>query len=280
MKNIIKLCMIVTMSLLVACDDKPAESTEQATATNIYTATLTEPSVDESKLPLHRVATVNTYPPFATKDEIGIITGFDIDVLKAIAKYQGFRVEFVVRPWEDWKEDLNAKKEVDIWAAGISIKNERKQFTDFSAPYMDYNTVVIKREDTPSIVSQGNTGNYTIGVEQNTSDVIVAKSLVKNPQQVHEFPSNFIAIESLLQKKIDGVVGNEMVLAHIIQSFPEYQFKSEILKNTGREQKQLGFMVRKGNPELLKQINQGLETIKANGEFDKIKQKWFGDLVK
>ncbi len=270
MKNIAKLCTIAMIGLLVACGDKPAETTDQTIATNQQIDT-----VDESKLPLHRVATVGTYPPFATKDEAGVITGFDIDVLKAIAKNQGFQVEFVVRPWENWKKDLNTKEGIDIWAAGISIKDERKQFTDFSIPYMNYNTVVMMREDTSYVTSTSN-----IGVEKETTDVAIAKSLVKKPQQVKEFPSNFIAIEALLQKKVDGVVGNEMVLAHLTQSFPEYKFKSKILNNTAKKQKQLGFMVKKGNPEFLQQVNQGLKEIKANGEFDKIKQKWFGNLVK
>lgn len=38
----------------------------------------------------------------------------------------------------------------------------------------------------------------------------------------------------------------------------------------------LGIAVKKGNKELLKRINRGLATIKQNGEFAKIFEKWFG----
>ncbi len=267
MRNILKASAILIMGLLVACGDKSTEPTKD----NHNVATATE----ESNLPLYRVATVATYPPFATKDEKGVITGFDIDVLKAIAKNQGFQVEFVTHPWDNWKEDLTKKKDIQIWTAGISINDDRKQFTDFSVPYMNY-SIALFTADNASL--NGDISTYKIGVEEGTSDVDIAKSIVKNPQQVKEFPSHFIAIEALLQKKIDAIVGNEMVLKHLMLSFPEYKFKSQVVETENAQPKQLGFMVRKGSPETLKQLNQGIKAIKANGEFNKIKQKWFGNL--
>ncbi len=279
MKNIIKFCAIVTINLLVACGDKPAETSEKVINSKQKTENVSEPAVDESKLPLHRVATMSTYPPFATKDEVGVVTGFDIDVLNAIAKNQGFRVEFVAHPWEKWKTDLTKDSGIDIWTAGIAIKDDRKQFVNFSNPYMDDNTAILTRDDKSSrMISESNINQYTVGVEAKSLAVDIAKGLIKNPKQIKEFPSNYMAFETLLQKKVDAIIGNEIVLAHMAQSFPEYKFKETTL--TSLESKKLGFMVRKGNTKMLKQINQGLKEIKANGEFDKIKQKWFGDLVK
>ena len=37
-----------------------------------------------------------------------------------------------------------------------------------------------------------------------------------------------------------------------------------------------GFAVSKRNQKLAEELNKGLETIKANGEYDKIYNKWFG----
>ncbi len=275
MKNLIKLCAIATISLLVACDDKPAETTK-ATATDTHTENVSDPS-DESKLPLHRVATMSTYPPFATKDKTGVVTGFDIDVLKAIAKNQGFQVEFVVHPWERWKEDLTKDNGIELWTAGITINDERKQVVDFSDPYMSDNTAILVRDDTKNITVK-NFGKYKIGVEAESRAVSIAQSIASNPTQIEEFPSNYMAFEALLQKKIDVIIGNEMVLANMTKSFPEFKFKEKQL-TLSEKQSQLGFMVKKGNSKFLQQINQGLKEIKANGEFDKIKQEWFGDLV-
>ncbi len=280
MKNIVKFCAIATVSLLVACGDKPADTTEQATiAPEQKTEQVAKPAKDESKLPLHRIATMSTYPPFATKDEKGLLTGFDIDVLTAIAKNQGFRVEFVAHPWEDWKDDLTKKQGIDVWTAGIAIKDDRKQFVDFSNPYMDDNTAILLRDDkSSSMISESNINQYKVGVEAKSRAVDIAKRLVKNPKQIKEFPSNYVAFEALLQKKTDAIIGNEIVLAHMAQSFPEYKFKETAL--TSLESKKLGFMVRKGDTKMLTELNEGLKAIKANGEFDKIKQKWFGNLVK
>lgn len=274
MKNSIKLCVIVAISFLVACDDKPTKTTEQTVASQQQA----EPAVDESKLPLYRVATMSTYPPFATKDELGVVTGFDIDVLKLIAKNQDFRIEFVVHPWSKWKEDLTKNDGIDIWTAGITIKDDRKKVVDFSDPYMSDNTAILMRFDSNHITPE-NFGEYKVGVEKQSRAVTIAQSMVADSAKIKKFPSNYLAFEALAQKKIDVLLGNEAVLANMAKSFPELKFIEKQINNS-KKQNQLGFMIRKGNPDMLNKINQGLKEIKANGELDKIKYKWFGDLVK
>ncbi len=280
MKKLSLALAIATLGLLVGCGtnepakDNSAKAPESATQ---QSNTADTKAGDETNLPVYRIATMSTYPPFATKDDKGVLTGFDIDVLNAIAKNRNFKAEFVAHPWEDWKTDL-AKGQVDVWTAGIGIKEERKEFVDFSDPYMPDNTGLLTINDK---ISEENLSEYTVGVEAKSIAISVAKSLNVPDDKIKEYPSNFVAFEALIQNKVDAVIGNEVVLANMTGPFTkDFSFKLEPLKSSEKENKQLGFMVQKGDSKMATELNEGLKAIKANGEFDKIKQKWFGDLVK
>ncbi len=273
---------IATIGLLVGCgaDDQPKPKKEDATKATETTPTAGQKeavsAVDESNLPVHRIATMSTYPPFATKDENGVLTGFDIDVLKAIAKNRKFKAEFVAHPWEDWKKDLT-KGDIEVWTAGIGIKEDRKEFVDFSDPYMSDNTAMLTIDKN---ISEENMGEHTIGVEAKSIAVGIAKSLTQDASKIKEFPSNYTAFEALIQGKVDSIIGNEVVLANMTTPFAkDFSFNLQPLKISKEANKKLGFMVKKGDTEMATELNEGLKAIQESGEYDKIKQKWFGDLV-
>jgi ABC-type amino acid transport substrate-binding protein len=71
----------------------------------------------------------------------------------------------------------------------------------------------------------------------------------------------------------------------VINDFPVTDY---YVKTTGKDkiklvgdvfaaEDQYGIGVKKGNTKILKVINDGLAKLKANGEYDKIYKKWFGD---
>lgn len=245
--------------------------------TESQTPTIKEPNPN---WPTYRVATVNTYPPFATRDEIGLITGFDIDVIKLIAAKQSFNVEFVVHDWDDWESDLT-NNEVDIWAAGITIKEKRKKIATYSNPYMSYRTALLTRDDeTSAAINESTLANYKIGAENNSTSLEIAQSLNPNPDMVMGFRSNYLALTQLQQKGIDAVIGNNIVLANLTTSFPEYSYSLKPLSDEITQEKSLGFMVKKGRVDLATELNDGIDKIKVSGDFEKIHQKWFGYLVK
>ena len=47
-----------------------------------------------------KVATEGTYSPYSFHDEKGELTGYDVDIAKAVADKLGLKVEFVEAPWD------------------------------------------------------------------------------------------------------------------------------------------------------------------------------------
>ncbi|MFX7918430.1 transporter substrate-binding domain-containing protein, partial [Acinetobacter baumannii] len=70
------------------------------------------------------------------------LTGFDIDLIKAIGKAGGFNVKLISTPWEGIFATLN-QGDRDIIVSGITITDQRKQMVDFSAPYFPAGQVII-----------------------------------------------------------------------------------------------------------------------------------------
>ena len=82
----------------------------------------------------YTVGSGGTYRPFEFENSQKQLEGFDIDIIKAIAKAEGFDVKLVNTPWEGIFATLNTGDR-DIIISGITITDKRKQMVDFSAPY-------------------------------------------------------------------------------------------------------------------------------------------------
>lgn len=72
-----------------------------------------------------------TYRPFEFENSQKQLEGFDIDIIKAIAKAENFDVKLVNTPWEGIFATLGSGDR-DIIISGITITDKRKQMVDFS----------------------------------------------------------------------------------------------------------------------------------------------------
>lgn len=86
-----------------------------------------------------------TYRPFEFENSQKQLEGFDIDIIKAIAKAENFNVKLVNTPWEGIFATLGSGDR-DILISGITITDKRKQMVDFSA--------LISRQNNPSSFRQ------------------------------------------------------------------------------------------------------------------------------
>ncbi len=78
------------------------------------------------------VGSGGTYRPFEYENSQKQLEGFDIDIIKAIAKAENFTIKLVNTPWEGIFATLGSGDR-DIIISGITITDKRKQMVDFSA---------------------------------------------------------------------------------------------------------------------------------------------------
>lgn len=254
--------------MLSACGQK------QSTHTDVQPASAA--SAVQSTQPVYRVATDATYPPFEFTNEQGDIIGLDIDLLNAIAKKQGFRVEYYHHGWDSLFNELKSNQ-ADILASAIAITDEAKKDADLSSSYFasPYAVVALKPDNLQNNKWQKQT--IAVGANEDTQDDLIAEYGISK-DKFHRAETLYLGITNVLNGHADVVVGDATVMRYHINSptFKEkhIHFTLQDLVSADPETDKLVFAVKKGNTELLAKIDAGLTELKQSGELDKILHKW------
>ncbi len=233
-------------------------------------------TVTQSKLPANAktylVATEASYAPYEFRGEHGEVIGFDVDLLTAIGEKQGFKVQFLTRPWDGIFDTLNTG-ERDIVAASVRITDERKQTMDFSDPYYAGSLAFAVREDS-GIKSIADLRGKKIAVLRGSAGIEDLPKSVSSGTTAVEDATLYLAFKTMVAGKADAAYGDIGVLQYHMKGVPDQ--KLLIIKDPNAKLDAVGFVVKKGRKDLLNQINAGLKEVIADGTYDKIAAKWFG----
>lgn len=222
------------------------------------------------------VGTDASYAPFEFQNDKQEIVGFDVDVLTAVAAKGGFKVKFVNTPWEGMFATL-PQGDRDILSSAITITDERKQSMDFSDPYFEARQLIAINKSSTDVKSFQDLKNKKVAVQTGTTgDEVVQKLLGKTSANIKRFESMPLALKELESGGVDAAVGDNGVVANYVANNPQQNMATvEDTKSFAPEY--YGFAVNKGNTELLAKINAGIKAIKADGTYDQIHKKYFGN---
>ena len=199
-----------------------------------------------------RVGAETTFPPFEfTKDDKYV--GFDLDALIPAVQ----------------------SGQIDMIASGLSANPEREKQVAFSDVYFDKNGfVIIVNKDNDSLKDWADLEGKKVGAQVGTEPV---KMIQEAKGEVKQLDSNAQAFMELRAKTLDAFVVDQPVAMFYMK-----QGGSEDLKIVGTPKTDVGFVfaMKKENKELQAAVNKALKELKANGEYDKIFEKWFGKAEK
>ena len=117
-------------------------------------------------------------PPMGIKNN-EVITGFDIDLAKAIFEPLGITVKTKEIVWGSKEMELNSNK-VDLVWNGLTITDERKETMAISNPYLqNKQAVVVKTENLSKYTKIADLKGAKIAVEEGSSGQTTADALVK-----------------------------------------------------------------------------------------------------
>lgn len=228
----------------------------------------------EPEVKVYKVGTDAAYAPFEWTEPNGDIVGFDVDIINAVAEAAGFKVDIAHKGWEGLFETVN-NGEVDMAVSAITITEDRQEKYDFANPYFEATQLILVPEGS-DIKSLADLEGKNIGVQQGTTgDIAVRSALGQNYEGVKPFENTPFAIQALSIGQVDAVVADNVVVMEYLKNNPNAKFV--YVADEAFEAEFYGFLVKKGNTELLELLNQGLATIKANGTYDAIYAKYFGN---
>ncbi len=225
---------------------------------------------DDSKL---IIGIDDKFAPMGFRDENNELTGFDIDYAKAAGEQMGKQVEFQPIDWSAKESELNSGR-IDLIWNGYTITDERKEKVLFTKPYLK-NSQVIVIPTTSSLSKLADLAGKTVGLQtlSSAADALDANPIKSKLKQVSEFPDNVLALTDLKTGRLDAVVIDEVV-AKYYMSKEQGTYK---LLDESLAPEEYGIGVKKGNEELLTQLQSALDELHKNGKAAEISKKWFGE---
>jgi polar amino acid transport system substrate-binding protein len=221
----------------------------------------------DSASPALRVGTLSDAPPnIFLKD--GNYTGFDNELLKAIAAKQNLKLEFAATDFSALLGQV-ASGRYDIASSAIAQTDERKKTVDFSAAY-DFETMSIQaKQGTPVTDEKGLAGKRVAVIQATVGDHWLT-STVPAAQAVR-FPDYAAALTALKSGAVDAYILDQSIAEKNVTDNPDA--KLAVVKSFVTDVPH-GFAVKKGNADLLRKIDDGLKQVIADGTWLKLHQQF------
>lgn len=219
-----------------------------------------------------RVGTEPSFAPFEfQKEGSNDFTGFDIELVRAIGKQMGYKVEVQNMGFDALIPALNSGN-IDVAIAGMSINDERKKVIAFSDPYYTSGLIIMVNKDNDDIKSLADLEGKRIACQIGTTGEKKSRSIPN--AVVTAFNTQSEASMELKNGGADAVINDAPVVDYYLQ-----QGGNAVAKTVGEkmEAENYGIGIKKDNTQLVEQVNKAMAELKANGEYDKIYKKWFGD---
>jgi len=239
----------VTILSLVACGSK-ASTDEMAL-------------VEEGKFTF---ASSGEFKPFSVTSPDGTMTGFDIEVGEAIAKELGLEPVQKKFKFGGIVEGVKSGR-FDAAVASHTITEERLEAVNFSTPYYYSGPQIYVRPDSDVEVLD-DLKDLEIAVAKGTTYEKDARKVTDN---IVLYDSDVTALEALNRGKHDAVITDFITGKEAIGAGMDIVGK-ELL---GRSEQAVA--IAKENKELLKKVNEALETLRENGTLTKISKKYIGE---
>jgi len=220
-----------------------------------------------------RVATEGTYAPFSFHDpKSNELTGYDVEVAKAVGAKLGKKVEFSETQFDSIFAGLESKR-YDVIANQVTITPERQAKYLFSAPYTVSFGVIVTRADDDSVHSLADVKGKRSAQSTTSSFAEVARKAGAQVEPVEGFTQ---AITLLKQKRVDVTINDNL-------AFLEYQ------KTTGDKSVKIAAKIdppskqalvfRKDSVDLKTQVDGALKALRADGTLARLSEKYFGEDV-
>ena len=209
-----------------------------------------------------KMITEATFPPYEFLRGREIV-GIDVEICRAVAQKlgKGFACETV-----DFDSVIPAviSGKADVAAAGITVNEDRKKNVDFSVPYVKTGIVVVYKKSTP-FTGPDQLKGKKIGVQGGTtSETYVLDQLKQEPERSRS-PAE--AVAALKAGRVDFVIADIDPAKNCVKGETDLALSDFITSE------EYAVAIRKGNPELLKAIDETIAEIKADGRL----AKWIAD---
>ncbi|MCL1790312.1 MAG: transporter substrate-binding domain-containing protein [Peptococcaceae bacterium] len=210
------------------------------------------------------------YPPFETKDNLGAPVGVSVDFVKALGAYLGRDVEIVNTAWDGLIPSLQTGK-ADVVVSSMTITEARKKEVDFSDPYANSLLAILANKDSEiTSIDDLNQPGKKVAVKTGSTGYLFAQENLTNAEIISLADESACVME-VSQGKADGFLYDQLTIYRKNQSYPD---TTTAIFVPFQNVEFWGAAVKKGNTELLDEINLFIQKYTAEGGFDTLTEKY------
>lgn len=211
-----------------------------------------------------------TYPPYSYRQD-GKLTGFEVDLGKAIAKKMGVKATFVPTKWDSLIAGLGTSK-YDVVLNNITETPERRKQFIFSKPYVYSKYVLVTRAKDQSIKTTADIKGKRFAQTTGSDNELVAKKFGATIVPQDQFQTT---LDLVKQGRAQGTINAESALLTYAKDNSLKGLKYRVLKNSEQQPAKISALFNKKSTKLRDKVNQVLNQLRKDGTLEKLSQKYF-----
>ena len=268
-KSLPAAALAAAFALLLSACGKPAETTASPAIA---------PAPQAVAAPDLKVAIDPTYEPYTYKTADGKPTGFDIDFALAVCAEIKRNCVFVEQTWDSMIPGLMAKK-YEVIISSMGITEERLAQIDFSDKYVNTPSRIVVKKGTV-YDSPASLKGKRIGVGKSTiQEKYAMGELAPAGVKIIPYEAQDQVYLDIKSGRLDGTVSDYVEVLGGFLSKPEganYEPVGPDLYEPKYFGIGVGIGMRKGQDAFKAELNTAIKTIRANGTYKTINDKYFG----
>ncbi|MFP7171315.1 transporter substrate-binding domain-containing protein [Terribacillus sp. 7520-G] len=201
------------------------------------------------------------------------LTGYDVEVIKEIAKRLDLEVEFRTSDFNNMLASVQNGR-IDVAANDIEITDERKEQFAFTEPYKySYTSMIVRKDDLSGIHSLADIKGKRAGGEASTNHSKVAERLGAEVV-TYSNATNDVYLRDVDNGRTDLIINDYYLQSLALQAFPDFSIM--IHPDFKFDQIEQGAIISKDAPELKKQMDKALDEMKEDGTLTKLSEEFYG----
>lgn len=218
------------------------------------------------------VGTEGLYFPVTYFDETTKeLTGFDVEVVRAIGDKLGLEVEFKTMEFDGLLPALR-NGQIDIAANDFSITEERLEKFDFTVPVKhSYGSAIVRENDDSGITTVDDLAGKKVGGAATSNYSDYAK---EQGAEVVVYTGSDTVLPEIVQGRVDATLNDYLVLIQALEQFDKPGLK--LAENVKFSPNSSGLVMQKDSPELKEQLDAALTELIEDGTVTEISLEFLG----
>lgn len=223
------------------------------------------------------VGSDTTYPPQEFIDTAtGKATGFDVDLISAIADKMGLKANVVTANFDTIIDSLGNKR-FDVVISALTINADRQKKVDFVPYFSAGESLLVQKGDPKNIKTVDDLCGLDVGVQTGTveeTDLAAASATCtkagKAKINVTSLKDQTAVVQLLATSRVVATYQDSPVTDYYLKQNPgQFEVGGSVV-NAAQE----GIAVRKGDTAMLTAVQSAFNALKADGTYHSLIQKW------